>query len=107
MEYSELIQKILATEQSAQEIMEDAQDLQEKMEADFRREGEQLQAAYLERVRRRLDKAEQEESEKARAAMARLDEEQARAIAAVERMQAEQEDAWVDTLFHMAIGDAP
>lgn len=107
MEYSELIQKILAAEQSAQEIMEDAQELQEKLEADFQREGEQLQAAYLERVRRRLSKAEQEEAEKARAAMEQLDEAQARAIAAVDRMQAEQEDAWVDALFHIVIGDAP
>lgn len=106
MEYSELIQKILVAEQSAQEIIQEAQDVQGQMEADFQRESEQLQAAYQERVRRKVDAVRQEEDTQAQAAIDRLNQKQAQAMAAVERMQAENEEAWVNTLFHMVIGDA-
>ena len=59
----------------------------------------------MDRARRRLEQLEQQEQAAARAAMDKLDQRQAQAMAAVEQALAENEEKWTNTLFHMIVGD--
>ena len=105
MEYVDLVSKIVAAEHSAQDIAREAKEKQESLDADLRRDVEQLRQDCMARARRRVSLVEEAEQAAAKEDMAAWDEKLSKAMADVESTYAKNKDAWVNALFHRVIGE--
>lgn len=103
MEYAELINRILEVEQTALEITRDAREKQAQLDAELKRESDELRANYFAQADRRLERVKQEAEAERDAAIAaqtaRFDEARAR----MERAYSRYGDNWVDTLFRQTV----
>lgn len=105
MEYVDLVSKIVAAEHSAQDIAREAQEKQESLDADLKRDVTQLREDCMGRARHRIAMVEETEQAAAREDMAAWDKKLAKAMDDVESTYARNKDAWVDLLFHKVVGE--
>lgn len=105
MEYVDLVSKIVAAEHSAQDIAREAREKQESLDADLKRDVEQLREDCMDRAKRRLTLVEETEQSAAKESLAAWDKKLEHAMAEVESSYAKNKSAWVDTLFHKVIGE--
>lgn len=105
MEYTKLIDTIMATEQTAQQIVQDTKKKHGSLDADLAQECAQLKESYLEQTKRKIAESEQQVAEQTAQSIAALDAKLAAAQAALEAEKQAHRAQWVDTLFHRIIGD--
>ena len=105
MEYLNLVNQIVAAEQSAREIAREAQEQESSLEAELERETAGIRERYMERARRRVAGVEETEAKAAQEELARWDRRLERAMAQVESAYARNRDAWVETLFRQIVGE--
>jgi hypothetical protein len=105
MEYTELINRILAAEQSAQDIARQVKEREQSLEADLADEAAALKQDYMEKAKAKVADIEQETAVQTKASVAALDARQAEAMAKMERAYSHYGDNWVNTLFHRIVGD--
>jgi len=105
MEYVDLVGRIVAAEETAQEIAREAQEKQASLDSDLKRDVEQLHEDCFARAKRRVALVEETERSAAQDSMAEWDAKLSRAMAEVEHAYAKGKDAWVDLLFHKIVGD--
>lgn len=107
MEYSELIDRILAAEENARQLTQQTREQEQSLEVSLREEAEALRTATLERSRRRVEAMEQEEQRLARKRLEKLDQEHKAALAGLEEKRKRRENEWADTLFRKITEDEP
>lgn len=107
MEYVTLISKIVAAEQSAKEIVQEAREKERTLETDLDAEVEGLRQEYMTRARQRVEKMEIAEGKVAEEDLAHWDKRLTKAMADVESSYAKHKDQWVETLFQQVIGGNP
>ncbi len=105
MEYLNLVNQIVAAEQSAREIAREAREQESSLEAELEREAAGIRERYMERARRRVAGVEETEAKAAQEELARWDRRLERAMAQVESAYARNRDAWVETLFRQIVGE--
>lgn len=104
MEYLDLINQIVAAEQSAKEIAREAKEQEETLETELERETADMRERYMERARRRVAEVEETERKAAKEELERWDQKLAGAMAQVESAYAKNRDVWVETLFRQIVG---
>ena len=105
MEYLNLVNQIVAAEQSAREIAREAREQESSLEAELEREAAGIRERYMERARRRVAGVEETEAKTAQEELARWDRRLECAMAQVESAYARNRDAWVETLFRQIVGE--
>jgi hypothetical protein len=105
MEYVNLVSRIVAAEETAQEIAREAREKQSSLDSDLKRDVEALREDCFARARNRVALVEKTERAAAREIMSEWDAKLSRAMAGVERACAKDRDAWADLLFHKIIGE--
>lgn len=107
MEYTQLINRILEAEQTAQEIAREVRDREENLAAELEREAANVRALFLTRADERIAAIDKEASASRDASILAQDERRDEAMARMERAYDRYGDNWVDTLFHRIVGDHP
>jgi len=105
MEYIGLVEKIIAAEQSAREMVRQAEEKAVTLETDLEQEITRMREDYMARAKRRLAAIEKTEQEDADADIKALDVEFHRSMATVEQAYKSHKNQWVDTLFSKIAGD--
>jgi biopolymer transport protein ExbB/TolQ len=105
MEYVNLVSKIVAAEETAQEIAREAREKQSSLDSDLKRDVEALREDCFARARNRVALVEETERAAAGETMSEWDAKLSRAMAEVERAYTKGRDSWVDLLFHKIIGE--
>ncbi len=105
MEYINLVSKIVAAEETAQEIAREAQEKQSSLDSDLKRDVEALRTDCFARAERRVALVEEAERAAARESMAEWDSRLSSAMAQVERAYANGKDAWIELLFRKIVGE--
>ena len=107
MEFVELINQIVAAEQSASQLVQEAQDRQAGLDGDLAKETAELRERYMARARRRVGIVEETETAQAQEEIARLDRRLQRSLDALNRAYESRRDQWVDALLERIVGGAP
>ena len=93
MDYAEMVSQIMAAEQGAKALADEAREKRQQMQAGLEKEVSALREDYM-------DAAAQE-------ALTRLDERLDRTMKAVEASYEKNKERWVDALFSMIVGVEP
>lgn len=107
MEYVTLISKIVAAEQSAKEIVQEAKERERTLETDLDTEVAEMRQRYMERARQRVEKVAVVEKQSAEEDLAHWDQRLAQAMSDVEAAYAKHKNQWVETLFQQVVGGNP
>ena len=107
MDYAELVSQIMAAEQGAKALDEEAREQRRQIQAGLEREIDAMREDYLARAKQRLEQVEQTEARAAEDALEQLDEKLSRTMHAVESSYEKHKQQWVDTLFSMIVGVQP
>ena len=105
MEYSQLINRLLDAEQSAQAITQEVKGREESMASELARESAELRDTFFARAEERIKAVEAETEASKAAALAALDKRRDEAMQRMERACTHYGNNWVDTLFHQVAGD--
>lgn len=106
MNQTDLIGRIIATEQQAQALTRDARREHDNLDKTIDAELETLRRQYQNEAERYLEELRQTEREKSEAYLARLDQRFCEKLSRIDSIYAAQKDAWVDAIFHRIIGKA-
>lgn len=107
MEYVELINQIVAAEQSASQLAQEAQDRQAGLDQDLAQETADLRERYMARAKRRVGIVEETETAQARESIAQLDQRLQHSLDELNRAYETHREQWVDALFARIVGTAP
>ncbi|MCC8121972.1 MAG: hypothetical protein LIO58_00280 [Oscillospiraceae bacterium] len=105
MEYLDLVNKIVAAEQSAQEIVKEAETKETTLDTDVEKEIARLREDYMSRAKRRLEAIEKTEQDDAQDDIRALDKDFEAAMARINRAYHENKARWIQTLFDEIAGD--
>ena len=104
MEYVTLINKIVAAEQSAKEIVQEARERERTIETDLDAEVETLRAQYMQRAHQRVEKVEAAERKAEEEDLMLWDKKLDKAMTDVETSYAKHKEQWVESLFQQVVG---
>ena len=107
MEFVELINQIVAAEQNASQLVQEAQSREAGLDEDLAQETADLRERYMERARRRVGIVEETETAHAQEEIAELDRRLQNSLAALNRAYESHRDQWVDTLLARIVGTTP
>ena len=107
MEFVELINQIVAAEQNASQLVQEAQSREAGLDGDLAQETADLRERYMERARRRVGIVEEIETAHAREEIAELDRHLQNSLDALNRAYESHRDQWVDTLLARIVGTTP
>ena len=107
MDYAEMVSQIMAAEQGAKTLADEAREKRQQMQEGLEREVAALREDYMDRSNRRLEEVRQTEETAAQEALARLDARLERTMRAVEASYEKNKERWVDALFSMIVGVEP
>ncbi|MCD7947079.1 MAG: hypothetical protein LUG13_02115 [Oscillospiraceae bacterium] len=105
MEYLDLVNKIVAAEQSAQEIVKEAETQKITLDTDVEKEVARLREDYMSRAKRRLESIEKTEQDDAQDDIRALDKDFEAAMARINRAYHAHKEGWIQTLFAEIAGD--
>lgn len=103
MEYTMLINELLAAEREANAITGEMRAQQANLDSELAAEKERILAQYMAGARERLERLEQEEQRRKEQALAVQDARLAETSERMERTYARYGDNWVETLFHQVV----
>ena len=106
MEYMDLVGRIVAAEQNARALVQEAKEQEQSLEADLEQEISTMRETYMERARHRVEEVKKTEVALAKEDLARWDRKREQTLAAVESSYARHKDFWVDVLFRKIVGGA-
>ena len=104
MDYAEMVSQIMAAEQGAKALADEAREKRQQMQAGLEKE---VSALREDRANHRLEEVQQTEDAAAQEALTRLDERLDRTMKAVEASYEKNKERWVDALFSMIVGVEP
>ena len=107
MDYAEMVSQIMAAEQGAKALAQEARERREQVQADLEREVSAMRESYMERARNRLEAVQHTEERAAQEALEKLDRRLDSVMQAVEVSYEKNKERWVDTLFSMIVGVQP
>lgn len=107
MDYAEMVSQIMAAEQGAKALADEAREKRQQMQAGLEKEVSALREDYMDRARQRLEEVQRTETAAAEEAVQQLDQRLDRAMKAVEAAYQKNRDRWVDALFAMIVGVKP
>ena len=107
MDYAEMVSQIMAAEQGAKALAQEARERREQVQADLEREVSAMRESYMERARNRLEAVQHTEERAAQEALEKLDQRLDSVMRAVEASYEKNKERWVDTLFSMIVGVQP
>lgn len=105
IEYTHLIDRIIAAEHQAREIAREAKAREATLDEDIAREAEALYAAHMDKARGRVAQVEASERELAAHTIAKLDRDYQAALAAVEAAYEKNRAQWVSLLVNRIVGE--
>ncbi|MEQ2457204.1 hypothetical protein [Flavonifractor hominis] len=107
MDYAEMVSQIMAAEQGAKALAEEARERREQAQADLERDVAAMRESYMDRARNRLETVQHTEERAAQEALEKLDQRLDNVMRAVESSYEKNKERWVDTLFSMIVGVQP
>ena len=107
MDYAEMVSQIMAAEQGAKALAQEARERREQVQADLEREVSAMRESYMERARNRLEAVQHTEERAAQEALEKLDRRLDSVMQAVEVSYEKNKERWVDTLFSLIVGVQP
>ena len=107
MDYAEMVSQIMAAEQGAKALTDEAREKRQQVQAGLEKEVSALREDYMDRARPRLEEVQRTETAAAEEAVQQLDQRLDRAMKAVEAAYQKNRDRWVDALFAMIVGVKP
>lgn len=107
MDYAEMVSQIMAAEQGAKALTDEAREKRQQVQAGLEKEVSALREDYMDRARQRLEEVQRTETAAAEEAVQQLDQRLDRAMKAVEAAYQKNRDRWVDALFAMIVGVKP
>ena len=107
MDYAEMVSQIMAAEQGAKALADEAREKRQQMQAGLEKEVSALREDYMDRANHRLEEVQQTEDAAAQEALTRVDERLDRTMKAVEASYEKNKERWVDALFSMIVGVEP
>lgn len=107
MEYADLVGRIVAAEQRARALVQEAKEQEEGLEAGLEQEIAAMRESYMSRARRRVAEVEKAEAAMAEESLRRWDRKLEQTMSAVEAAYARHREAWIDVLVRKIVGDTP
>ena len=106
-DYAEMVSQIMAAEQGAKALAQEARERREQVQADLEREVSAMRESYMGRARNRLEAVQHTEERAAQEALEKLEQRLDSVMQAVEASYEKNKERWVDTLFSMIVGVQP
>ena len=106
MNQMELIGKVLATDQQAKAMAQDAIQAEEGLEDSIAQEIAQLEQDYQAQAAQRLSSLQAAQQEQCRQQLSALDQRLQQKLSQVEALYAAKKDEWVDTIVQRIVGKA-
>jgi flagellar biosynthesis/type III secretory pathway protein FliH len=107
MEYLNLVNRIIAAEHNAKEIVQETKDREAELEAGLQKELEEIRQKAAERAARHIAAAERQMNTQMEADLARWDARLKEAMARVDSADQKYRENWVDTLVCMIVKETP
>ena len=107
MEYAQMVSQIMAAEQGAKALADEAREKGRQVQAGLEREETALRQDYMARADHRLKEVRETEDAASREAIAQLDQRLDRAARKMESVYEKNRDRWVDAMFTIIVGVEP
>ena len=107
MDYAEMVKQILAAEQGAKALADEAQEKEQQLQESLDQEIDAMRQDYMARANQRLEEVRATETAAAEGKRRQMDERLDQAMQTVEAAYEKNKEQWVGTLFTMIVGVEP